>query len=334
MFAGCSPQNRSRIGGLEKSNEFWDNSTAHRLEEVVAQRKGLTEVVVEQWASTREVLQGSGAIEPQRVASNRMADTKYLLGDVDFSFCFLDKCVKEKKNSISKDFTNLERFGTLYDSKIASLVRAAVQLIPGVGGALNELFSGLGRDYQIKRIDAFFEIVNERLRLLENEVKNIQIDPSEEFYDFSIQILGYVSRCRYDEKRRRFANIFVRQVATRRPWSEAERAAYLLNDLTDLHIGVLHVALAAESNDGVFEGLKIIKLTDKGGRGANQSIPIICEIFSDENLGVLRMVCSQLISLGLLVDEGMGFLDTRALELFTATDLADWLQAWISDPIN
>ena len=41
------------------------------------------------------------------------------------------------------------------------------------------------------------------------------------------------------------------------------------------------------------------------------------------------MVCAELVSRGLLYDEGIGRWDVKSMEYFTATKLAEWWLKWI-----
>jgi hypothetical protein len=50
---------------------------------------------------------------------------------------------------------------------------------------------------------------------------------------------------------------------------------------------------------------------------------------SEVHPGTIRLVCAELVALGLLHDEGVGRLSTPAMEYFVATDISRWFMKWI-----
>lgn len=208
-------------------------------------------------------------------------------------------------------------------------LRAAVQVIPYVGGALDTLMSGAGSDIQQQRISDFLQTLDARLQKIEcaNDV-----DSSEEFYDLALAAFEGAARARSKEKRDRFASIIVNKVSRESEWSESETAARILSSLEDVHIKVLVLAAKAPECTSPFDGLKVLALKSNRSRSVGQTVPL-CLSSSLRNYSedMLRMTCSELVSKGLLRDEGVGRLDARAMEYFVATDLAFWFLSWISE---
>jgi len=65
----------------------------------------------------------------------------------------------KKKKKANAGF--ITKASAAYNDKF--LLRAKVQLIPGIGGALDTLLSGLGGKYQFDRIEHFLGQLDERL---------------------------------------------------------------------------------------------------------------------------------------------------------------------------
>jgi len=67
------------------------------------------------------------------------------------------------------------------------------------------------------------------------------------------------------------------------------------------------------------------------GNEENDPPKVLTEAMTSYSPLVLRMGCMELISKGLLYDEGVGRLDTKAIEYLVPTDLADWFVSWIKE---
>lgn len=205
-------------------------------------------------------------------------------------------------------------------------VRVAVQVIPYVGGALDTLFSSHGSKIQQSRIAEFIDDVNRRLSVVENKQ---ELEPSEELYDLAISIFEGVAKSRSKDKRKYFASLLVNKVISDTPWEEAETAARLLASLDGIHVKVLLLSVEAPVCDPPFDNLRVVTLSDHA-YGDKAGPYQLLQTFPGYSVAALRMVCSELVSKGLLYDEGVGRLDARAMEDFVATDLTRWFLSWIT----
>jgi hypothetical protein len=135
--------------------------------------------------------------------------------------------------SVSKD---IRAFGESYAESVSA--RAAIQLIPGVGGALDTIMAGYGSKIQQERLYALIDSISKRMSEVEGLVEDIE--PSEELFDLvRVAVEGSI-RTRSEDKRQQFANIIANtMVSESKEWGEAETAMRLLNDLEDIHIGIL-----------------------------------------------------------------------------------------------
>ncbi len=210
-----------------------------------------------------------------------------------------------------------------------TLLRASVQIIPYIGGALDTLLSGKGSEIQRQRIEHMLKNLSERLSKIESAKV---LEPTEEFYDLSLAVFDGAVKSRSEEKRNRFASILVNQVKKEAAWDESEMAVHILNSLEDIHIQVLDLALSAPECTAPFGGLKVIALENKQSRSVGEVTPLCLSThFKDYTTDRLRLICSELMSKGLLHDEGVGRMDAKAMEYFVATSLAEWFLSWIAN---
>ena len=86
-------------------------------------------------------------------------------------------------------------------------IRALINAIPYIGGALDLLLSEKGAVYREERIELFLNQLNERLGQIEENEIQTEIMNSEEFYDLMIQTMNSVIKTRHKEKIEYFSNI-------------------------------------------------------------------------------------------------------------------------------
>ncbi|MCK4392475.1 hypothetical protein KAX17_06180 [Candidatus Bipolaricaulota bacterium] len=233
----------------------------------------------------------------------------------------MEKNKKERiKNSLvkaSERYANLTEF------------RAAIQLIPHVGSAIDTLLCGKGAKIQHERVLHFLEELKRRLQKVEAVVG---LGDEEDLFDLMLNVFDAVIRTKSEEKRKRFAALVTNQVVEKRPWEEADMAVWLLGGLSDLHVEILKQAKNAPLCDRPFENLKVLTLKEPAYevKGGTQPLSLVGALpqYSDT---ALRMACAELVSKGLLRDEGVGHLDTNAMEYFVETNLTEWLLEWLEE---
>jgi hypothetical protein len=215
-------------------------------------------------------------------------------------------------------------------------LRAAIQAIPILGSSLDTMLAGLGAKYQYQRLEHFIYDLRGKFEKLEHTNKLSSIEPSEELFDFMMQVFDQIIKVRSEKKRKLFANILVNQVRNDSHWDEVETASRLLSELNELHIKILDTSLKLPICDGVFENLQVFMLeeytTDQPKNTPKIPPTNISKIIPAISNSVLKMACSELIAKGLLHDEGIGRYNTRNMKYFIATDMARWFMNWICEP--
>lgn len=208
-------------------------------------------------------------------------------------------------------------------------LRAIVQAIPEVGGAIDTILSVKGVEYQKRRLESFLQELSERLEQLELRVQILPED-EEPFYDFIITTLEGVTRTRSQKKRSRLAALVTHQLQEKRSWDEAEVATDLLISLREPHIEILHEALNAPICGSPFEGLRVVTLSNAPFGEDGETKPLqLKEKLGGYSISAIRLFCSELVSRSLLHDEGVGRLNAKAMDYFVPTDLAEWFINWL-----
>lgn len=206
-----------------------------------------------------------------------------------------------------------------------TVLRAAVQAVPYVGGPLDTLLVGGIAVYQLRRVEDFVSELQDRMSRVEAVAADVH---SEGFADFVVATLDRVIRARTHAKRSRFAAIFSRQVASGADWEDAETAVRLLAELEDIHIDILKEALPADRGAELEPRVADLLPTDQAG------VITVTHLAGDlpqYQPVILRMACAELAARGLLVDYGVNRLNDRAMSSFVATDLARWFKSWLQD---
>jgi hypothetical protein len=227
----------------------------------------------------------------------------------------------------NKATSAVEKAAQQYSEQTA--LRAAIQLIPYVGGAIDTLVTGKANQIQVQRIEHFLHELRERLEHVEMIKANVDDDA---FMDLMLTTFEKVSRARSTDKQSRFANIVSRQVIEAHPWEDVEMAVRLVSDLENIHIEVASAVISAPPCEKPFEGLRVVALTPPSNQAKvlAWNIPLLLsDSLPHYSSAALRMACAELMAKGLLYDEGVGRWDMGAMQYFVATDLAHWLKEWL-----
>jgi hypothetical protein len=145
--------------------------------------------------------------------------------------------------------------------------------------------------------------------------------------------LRKAARTRSKEKHARFAQIIAHEIEHTKDTADAETAIRLISELDDLHIQILSAAMQTPVCSAPFQGLRVFTINS----GLQLPFPVKASFSALENIlpntpkPMLVLACSELVSKGLLHDEGIGKYNLKAMEYFVATELTDWLFAWLKD---
>jgi hypothetical protein len=208
------------------------------------------------------------------------------------------------------------------------LLRAAVAALPMFGGSLDLILSGGASARAKRRIDDFIAEVEQRLKQLGDRVATI---PDQDgLVDVTRQVLNRVATTRTAEKRQRFANIVLHQAITGSALNDIEDAVELLERLSDLDIAVLTIGLTKAEHE-LPGGQRVVWLARRRSMSDTTGVGSLSLELPQASLEQLTFSCAKLVSYGLFLDEGVGRLDTGALEYFRPTELASWFAAWICE---
>ena len=209
-------------------------------------------------------------------------------------------------------------------------LRAIVQTVPYVGGSIDTLLTSEGQKYRESRIADYISEIASRIEGLESKFENLILTQPEETFDLLRSQIESVDRCRSHEKRKRFANILLNQIDSNSNWDEPETASRILGDLTQNHVAVLQAMCSAPKCVAPFEGIRVsvIEPLDMSEKGSIQCLTLT-SAFKDIPAAQLRLIVVELLSRGLVKDEGVGRFGARAMEKFSSLDAGQWLLSWI-----
>lgn len=207
-------------------------------------------------------------------------------------------------------------------------LRLAIRAIPHIGGEVDMLFAEKGASIQQKRFKEFLEELDYRLKRVEGR---LEVPQEDDFYDILINVFEGVLRARTKQKISRYAALVRNQLVAPRAWDQAETAVRILRDLEDVHIELLKAVLGAPVSDAPFNGLKVATLFKQMPEFGKSLARPICERFPNYSETALYLACSELVSKGLLYDEGVGRLSTKAMQYFIATASGQWLIEYIRE---
>ncbi len=223
---------------------------------------------------------------------------------------------KEKKELIAnKDVPLLTKTSLLYGD--STLTRSLILSIPNFGSSIDLMLIKKGQKYLQERIEFFLKELSSRLKRVENQIVNIQDE--EGLFDIMQAAYDQVVRSRSKRKIERFAQLISDYVVSESNWDETEVLIKLVGELSDMHVDILNFTIGVPRTWG---NRRVVYLG--GGRVLQENIPALGDHFPNFSESALKMYCSELISRGLLYDEGLRGAGLGAMEYVVPTDLAVW----------
>lgn len=222
---------------------------------------------------------------------------------------------------MTEDFKTKALIGYAERTKL----RATVQLVPYIGGSLDMLLASGGTKLQQHRLMHFLEILDARLSRIEGVKRN-----SEDSLEFALDVIDAAVHARSEQKRELFANILANQVANPEQLEQAEMALRVIDGLDSIHFKVISAALQIQPCIGAFAGHKIVTISHADS--SSNIVPLKdMDGLTEYPLEMLRYAASELVSRGLMRDEGIGRLGLMSMEYLEPTDTAQWLSDWVSE---
>ncbi len=237
---------------------------------------------------------------------------------------------------MSKSNLTLKDYSIEFISNSAS---ATLQLIPYVGGALNQITFGYLSSLQIKRIENYLVGVSEYLQsgAMQKEVLDQVSDylNSVDGKEFFYLNLEKVAKIRNEEKLKLYRNILLNQSGNFKRF-ELDTAEDFLNLLENIKVESVQVleflANYKEANPqkrNIIDGGSITEdIEDEKESGYISHLKTkFC--FSEDELNYFHQ---QLITNGLAVDDSMGFVGGKPLEKFRITKMGGLFLDYILEP--
>jgi hypothetical protein len=220
---------------------------------------------------------------------------------------------------------------------VSNSVSVTLQLIPYVGGALNQMTFGYLSSLQMKRIENYLVKLSEYLQSSEmqkkvlDQVSNyLSSDDGKEFFYLNLE---KVAKTRSEEKLKLFRNMLLNQSSEYKTFSldTAEEFLNILESIRFESIQVLEfLANYKEANPqkrNIIDGGSVTEdIEDKKSDYIGQ-LKIEFDFSKDE----LNYFHQQLITNGLVVDNSIGFVGGNPLEKFRITKMGELFLDYIKD---
>jgi hypothetical protein len=223
---------------------------------------------------------------------------------------------------MSKDNLTLKDYSIEFISNTTS---ATLQLIPYVGGALNQMTFGYLSSLQMKRIENYLVKLSEYLQsgVIQKEVLDqisdyLSSDDGKEFFYLNLE---KVSKTRNEEKLKLFRNMLLNQSSGYKTFNldTAEEFLTILENIRFESVKVLEfLTRYTESNPkrkNVISGSNISSDTEDS--------PYIKQLKLEQQYETdeLNYFHQQLITHGLAVDDSIGYVGSKPLERFKITKM-------------
>lgn len=207
-------------------------------------------------------------------------------------------------------------------------IRALIQTIPYIGGSIDVLITSQAPVFRYNRLEKYINSIAEYSRKNPEKIETLINRFPEEVFDLFRSHIEESDRTRDDVKRSMIANIFINQSNITKNWNEPETATRLLRHLTVDHIRLLKAICEAPVCIDPYQGLKVSVISEPRSKETNQFL-ILEKVFGEIPKEQLRILISELLSLGLIKDEGVGRFGASAMEKFSPLKGGDWFLNWI-----
>lgn len=236
---------------------------------------------------------------------------------------------------MSKDNLALKDYSIEFISNSAS---ATLQLIPYIGGALNQMTFGYLSSLQMKRIENYLVKLSKYLQsgAIQKEILDkigdyLNFEDGKEFFFLNLE---KVAKTRNEEKLKLFRNMLLNQSSGHKTFSldTAEEFLNILENIRFESIQMLEfLTRYKESNPrqkNVISGSNISKDTEDSSY--IKQLKLEQKYETDE----LNYFHQQLITNGLIVDDSMGYVGSKPLEKFKITKMGELFLDNIKGVIN
>ena len=160
--------------------------------------------------------------------------------------------MKKKERKLSSEIL---REATGIEEMQDGLISGGISTIPWIGPVMNELFIQVPNRIQQKRINETVQILQERIRSIENNELIEKYIQSDDFYDFNVNFWKSSMKIRDEKIRVSLANIFIDSILTQENYELSVNRLFLsfLADLSPIQIILVSFI---NSNEDILEKIE------------------------------------------------------------------------------
>ncbi|HHF3271754.1 hypothetical protein NB499_15025 [Vibrio alginolyticus] len=182
----------------------------------------------------------------------------------------------------------------------SQITRALISEIPLIGTYIDNVLTDKAQSFAQRRIELYISELSAQVKEL--KIQSISQD-DEVIFDLFQSVLDKVTKTKSSDKIKRFASLSTSCLNGECSWDETEAAINLVNELSDIQVKILKIA---HQSDGYI-------LVEK--------LPLVLSSLTKSSS---MLFCADLVSKGLLKDQGVSHLDAGAIEMLSSTELNDW----------
>lgn len=211
-------------------------------------------------------------------------------------------------------------------------LRSLIQVVPYIGGILDVYFTQPYSSWREKRIETYILYLHEIALKHAEELKGLAERSPEETIDAIMFSIDASIRTRSHTKKKNFAEILKFQALESKQWDEFDMALSLADELSDLHIEILKIMVAADEVSMFGHTFRVVAVhSSPPARAVKIQCPILSDIFEKVQKPVLHKAIMDLVSKGLIEDVGSNGWDAVIFYHFAPTDTAFWFTNWIKN---
>lgn len=160
--------------------------------------------------------------------------------------------MKKKERKLSSEIL---REATGIEEMQDGLISGGISTIPWIGPVMNELFIQVPNRIQQKRINETVQILQEKIRSIENNELIEKYIQSDDFYDFNVNFWKSSMKIRDEKIRVSLANIFIDSILTQENYELSVNRLFLsfLADLSPIQIILVSFI---NSNEDILEKIE------------------------------------------------------------------------------
>jgi hypothetical protein len=228
----------------------------------------------------------------------------------------------------SEELTLTQKVSTLYGN--SAVTRGLMMMLPA-GGIIDAFVTMPSTKYAQDRVNTLIGELQSQLMKLESVV--LSSSSEEQFMLLTTKACKMALTSRTEAKIKWLATVLSNSVKHTKSWDETEVMLNFVESLTESHVVILKTIFDIKPTSlEAFKDMRVVTLEEEVKTAFEQevhTIELLQELIPSISDTALKVYCADLISKGLLADEGIGRYSGKPLTIIRATDSTNWFLKWL-----